>query len=268
MRLATIVGTSGQVAAVVRDDRCLPLTHAGLTSVRAIARAGDEGVEAVGAFADAAAPEAWVPMAGLTLGPVVPDPGAIYTIGLNYDGPGASPRPERPLVYGKAASSVAGHGATLAWDRTVTDNVDAEVELGVVVGRDGSAFGYTVINDVSSRDERLDGDQWLIGKSMAGFCPVGPFVVTADELDPADLRLECLIGDAAIQDGSTAAMRFRVPELLEYLGRHLQLRAGDLVATGTPPRLSAPPGPGRRLRAGDVVTCRIVGIGELTTTVA
>jgi 2-keto-4-pentenoate hydratase/2-oxohepta-3-ene-1,7-dioic acid hydratase in catechol pathway len=171
-------------------------------------------------------------------------------------------------VYGKAASSVAAHGATLAWDRTITDNVDAEVELGVVVGRDGGVFGYTVINDVSSRDEWLDGDQWLIGKSMAGFCPVGPIVVTADELDASDLRLECLVNGEPIQDGTTTGMRFSIQEILAYLGRHLRLRPGDLIATGTPPRLATHPGPDRRLRPGDVVACRIEGIGELVTPVA
>jgi len=268
VRLATVVGRSAQVAAVVREDRCLPITLPGLRTVREIAGAGDDGLDLVAAFARAASADAWVPLPRMTLGPAVHDPGAIYTIGLNYDGPAATPRPDRPLIYGKAASSVAAHGATLAWDRSVSDNVDAEVELGVVVGVDGGAFGYTVINDVSSRDEQLDGDQWLIGKSMPGFCPVGPMVVTADELDPANLRLECRINGEPIQDGTTADMRFGIRSILAYLGRHLELRPGDLIATGTPPRLATPPGPDRRLRTGDTVTCAIQGIGELVTPVA
>jgi len=264
VRLATIVGSTGHVAAVVRGDRCLPL-HAGLTSVRTIAHAGAEGLEQVTAYADAASPDAWVPRAGLTLGPVVPDPGAIYTIGLNYDGPGAAPRPDRPLVFGKAASSVAAHGATLAWDRAVSDNVDAEVELGVVVGSGGRVFGYTIIDDVSSRDAWLDGDQWLLGKSMPGFCPAGPSLVPVGDLDPADLRLACTINDDPIQDGRTADMRFSIAEIVSFLSRHLELRPGDLIATGTPVRLATPPGPDRHLEPGDVVVCRIEGIGELTT---
>ena len=195
-------------------------------------------------------------------------PGAIYTVGLNYDGPGAAPRPERPLVYGKASSSSAADGATLAWDRALTANVDAEVELGVVLGAGGAIYGYTIVNDVSSRDPWLDGDQWLLGKSMPGFCPIGPVVVTADELDPADVRLGCTINGLAIQDGRTADMRATIPEIVDYLARHVRLEAGDLIATGTPVRLTTPPGPDRHLEPGDVVTCWIEGIGQLTNTIA
>ena len=195
-------------------------------------------------------------------------PGAIYTVGLNYDGPGAAPRPQRPLIYGKAPSSVAGHGGTLSWDRELTPNVDAEVELGVVIGAEAGVFGYTIVNDVSSRDAWLDGDQWLLGKSLPGFCPVGPVVVTADELDPADVRLGCTINGDAIQDGRTGDMRASIAEVIAYIGSHVRLEPGDLIATGTPVRLASPPGPDRHLEPGDVVTCWIEGIGELTTTIA
>ena len=199
-------------------------------------------------------------------------PGAIYTIGLNYRPPDAAPadldRPPRPLVYGKAANSIARHGDVLRWDRDLTPNVDAEVELGVVVGVDGDVLGYTIVNDVSSRDAWLDGDQWLLGKSMPGFCPVGPRIVPADEFDPTDTRLGCTINGEPIQDGRTSDMRYSIPEILEYLAKHVRLEPGDLIATGTPVRLTTPPGPDRHLERGDVVTCWIEGIGELTTTVA
>ena len=199
-------------------------------------------------------------------------PGAIYTIGLNYRPAGTTPgdpdRPPRPLVYGKAATSIARHGDVLRWDRALTPNVDAEVELGVVVGVDGGIFGYTIVNDVSSRDAWLDGDQWLLGKSMPGFCPAGPRIVPASEFDPTDVRLGCTLNGDPIQDGRTSDMRASIPEILEYLARHVRLEPGDLIATGTPPRLTIPPGPDRHLERGDVVTCWIEGIGELTTTVA
>jgi 2-keto-4-pentenoate hydratase/2-oxohepta-3-ene-1,7-dioic acid hydratase in catechol pathway len=285
VRLATVIEGGTARAVVVDGERVLVLDLAepGFTSVREIAGAGAAGLTLVRRWAARQPASAWRRLADARLGPAVPEPGAVYTVGLNYRGdgvdPGADPdRPPRPLIYGKAASAVAAHGELLAWDRGVTDDVDAECELGVVIGaaaRDvpveaalDHVFGYTVIDDVSARDPWLDGDQWLIGKSMPGFCPVGPWVVTADELDVADLALGCRINGEPIQAGRTSAMRFSVAEIVAFLSRHLLLRPGDLVATGTPPRLATPPGPGRRLRVGDDVTCWIDGIGELTTRIA
>ena len=201
----------------------------------------------------------------------VPQPGAIFTIAANYRAAGSPPdddRPERPRVLGKLPSSLVGDGAIVRWDRSLTANVDAECELGVVMGEAGSVLGYTIVNDMNSLDPWLDGDQWLLGKSMPGFCPAGPFVVPADELDPGDIRLGCRINEEPIQDGRTSQMRFSIAEVIAYIGRHVPLRPGDLIATGTPPRLVTPPGPGRHLQPGDVVTCWIEGIGELTTTIA
>ncbi|MEO8625089.1 MAG: fumarylacetoacetate hydrolase family protein [Chloroflexota bacterium] len=196
--------------------------------------------------------------------------GAIYTIGSNYRDP-AHPNdagPERPLVFGKAASSVVGNGVAISWDRNVTANVDGECELGVVIGAAGTVAGYTIVNDVTSRDPWLDGDQWLLGKSLPGFCPVFPMVMSADEIDPHNLRLGCRINGDSIQAASTSEMRFSIGQIIEFLSRHIVLREGDLIATGTPPRLLTPPGPERHLRPGDVITCWIEGIGELTNTIA
>jgi len=267
VRLATILTKAAPQAVVLNGDQFAAIEG----TIRDLAAAGSGALRRSGE---------WQPTGGVQFAPVVPDPGAIYTIGHNYGTPGepAGARTPRPLVYGKAASSVAGHGARLAWDRSLTDNVDAEVELGVVIGAEAVAvpieralehvFGYTIINDVSSRDEWLDGDQWLLGKSLPGFCPVGPWLVTADELDVAELRLGCTINGQAVQDGSTSQMRYGIAEIVSYLSRHLTLRPGDLIATGTPARLASPPGPGRRLRAGDEVTAWIEGIGGLSTTIA
>jgi 2-keto-4-pentenoate hydratase/2-oxohepta-3-ene-1,7-dioic acid hydratase in catechol pathway len=267
MRLATIGLDGAYRVVVVRDDDSVLTLPDGRT-MRELAGAGPAAMADLSTWADAQPPDAGIRLADVTLGPVVPDPGAIYTVGLNYDGPGAAPRPDRPLIYGKAPGSVAGHGATLTWDRAVTDDVDAEIELGVVIGRDATVFGFTCINDISARDEHLDGDQWLLGKSMPGFCPVGPWLVTADAFDPTDVRVTASIDGAHIQDGRTSQMRYDIPAILAHLGRHLELRPGDLIATGTPVRLTTPPGPSRRLRAGDTVTVRVEGIGELTTHIA
>lgn len=282
MRLASIVDQGRSAVAVVRDGQVLPLAlpEPGFETIRAIAAGGASATARIASWVQGQPDAVYQPLEAVTLGPAVPDPGAVYTIGHNY----RSPRdpddagPERPLVYGKAATSVGAHGATLRWERTLTDNVDAECELGVVIGREAVAvspsdamthvFGYTCINDISSRDEWLDGDQWLLGKSMPGFCPVGPWIVTADELGPSDLRLGCTINGDAIQDGSTSQMRFAIPDLIAYLSRHVKLAAGDIIATGTPARLDTPPGPARRLRPGDEVTVWVEKIGELTTIIA
>jgi 2-keto-4-pentenoate hydratase/2-oxohepta-3-ene-1,7-dioic acid hydratase in catechol pathway len=281
MRLATILEAGRPSVAVVREARLLPLVmpDAGLGSMREIAASGSDGLRRIAAWVERQPKGAYRPLGEAVLGPAVHDPGAIFTIGLNFVAPGesATAGQERPLVYGKLPTAVTGTGSTVTWDRALTAQVDPEAELGVVIGtraesvEPGDAmrhvFGYTCMNDISSRDPWLDGDQWLLGKSMAGFCPVGPWIVTADELDPGNLRLGCTINAIAIQDGTTADMRFSVAEIVSYLSRHTVLRPGDLIATGTPARRSGPMGPDRHLQAGDVVAVWIERIGELTTTI-
>lgn len=282
MRLATILLAGEPRAALVREDRVLPLAlpGGGLAHLRGIAAGGAAGLARVHTWAEGRPPGSWLPLTDVALLPAVSDPGAIYAIGMNYHDPARpnDPGSERPLVYGKVPTSVTGHGSVISWDRSLTANVDAEVELGVVIGlpalavpvgdAEAHVFGYTCINDVSSRDPWLDGDQWLLGKSLPGFCPVGPWVVTPDEVAPDGLRLGCKINGVAIQDDSTARMRFSIGELIAYISRHVELRPGDLIATGTPARLAGPPGPERHLQAGDEVTVWIEHIGELRTTIA
>jgi 2-keto-4-pentenoate hydratase/2-oxohepta-3-ene-1,7-dioic acid hydratase in catechol pathway len=275
VRIATLVDSAGDLAPGVVGDAGVTILPTEWGSVRELLSEGRPGLERVRAWL-AEGPREATPLEQVTFGPAIPDPGAIYAIGHNYRPlSGPDDGPDRPLVYGKAASSVAGHNGTLTWDRSITDNVDAEVELAVVIGAEARAvsaseamahvWGYTCVNDISSRDPWLDGDQWLIGKSMPGFCPIGPWIVTADKLDPTDLRLSCTINGEPIQDGRTDRMRFRIADVVAYLSRHVTLRPGDVIITGTPERLATPPGPGRRLRDGDTVTVAIEGIGELTT---
>jgi 2-keto-4-pentenoate hydratase/2-oxohepta-3-ene-1,7-dioic acid hydratase in catechol pathway len=267
MRLATIELDGRQRVARVTDGRVDPLRDP--LSMRSVATLGGDALAGLVFETDR-------DLAGkhgidtVRWAPAIPDPGAIFTIGANYRRPGeqAGARPDRPMVLGKLPSSVAAHRSTIAWDRSVTANVDGECELGVVVGAGGGIFGYTIVNDMNSVDPWLDGADWLLGKSMAGFCPVGPWIVTADELDPHDLRLGATINGEPIQDGTTADMRFTIDELISYISRHVALQPGDLIATGTPVRLETPPGPERHLQAGDMMTVWIEGIGELATTIA
>jgi 2-keto-4-pentenoate hydratase/2-oxohepta-3-ene-1,7-dioic acid hydratase in catechol pathway len=287
MRLATILEDGRASPAIVRDGRvlALPAGDLALASLRAIAAGGQDVLQRVREWADRQPAGSGRSIESVRFGPLIPDPGAIYTIGLNYTTAGADDADrlepatsERPLVYGKLPTSVVGHGSVVTWDRSLTADVDPEVELGVVIGATALAvspetamdhvFGYTCVNDTSSRDPWLDGDQWLLGKSFAGFCPVGPWLVTPDEIEPEGLRLGCTVNGVPIQEDTTAHMRHSVAEVISYLSRHTVLRPGDLIATGTPGRLEGPLGPERHLRPGDRVTVWIERIGELTTTIA
>lgn len=281
MRFATVVEVDGTSIALVAGERLLPLAIPGddFDSIGRLAASGRAGLARVRAWARDQPERSYRALAGAELGPAVPAPGAIYTIGLNYAPPGASADDpsERPLVYAKLPTSVSGPGSLVAWDRSLSANVDPEAELGVVIGAAAWAarpedaldhvFGYTCINDISSRDPWLDGDQWLLGKSLAGFCPVGPWIVTSDEVQPEALRLGCTLNGVPIQDDTTAHLRHSIGDLIAFLSRHVLLRPGDLIATGTPARLAGPPGPERHLEPGDVVTVWVEQIGELTTVI-
>ena len=209
-------------------------------------------------------------------------PGKIVAIGLNYlDHIRESklPQPTDPLVFAKFPSSVTGPNDPIVVDAELTSQVDWEVELGVIVGRRmrdvavGAAldyvFGYTVGNDVSARDVQFSESQWTRGKSFDTFCPLGPVVVTADEIpDPQVLRLGTRVNGAVMQDSSTAEMLFGVPELLAFCSRNFTLEPGDLLLTGTPWGCGYFMDPPRGLQVGDVVECEVERIGVLRNAVS
>jgi 5-carboxymethyl-2-hydroxymuconate isomerase len=204
-------------------------------------------------------------------------PGKVVAIGLNYrmhaDESGVQ-APTRPLVFAKFPSSVIGPSAPIVIDRALAERVDWEVELAVVIGRrmrnvsEADAldyiFGYTVANDVSARDVQFSDGQWTRGKSFDTFCPLGPVVVTPDELGPIDdLRLATRVNDELMQDDTTANMIFGVPELLSFCSHSFTLEPGDVVLTGTPDGCGEFMDPPRSLAPGDVVEVSIEGIGVL-----
>ena len=204
-------------------------------------------------------------------------PGKIVAIGLNYRDhireTGLDP-PTKPLVFAKFPSSAIGPDEPIPLPRVAPDQVDWEVELAVVIGRpmrdvDPSralehVFGYTVGNDVSARDVQFGDVQWTRGKSFDGFCPLGPAVVTPDEVsDPQALTLCTRVNGDTVQSSSTQEMIFGVAELLSYCSRSFSLEPGDVVLTGTPWGCGGFATPPRFLRAGDVVECEVGGIGIL-----
>jgi len=209
-------------------------------------------------------------------------PRKIVAIGLNYRDhirESKLPQPERPLVFAKFPSSVTGPNDPIVVDVELTTQVDWEVELGVIVGRRmrnvavGAAldyvFGYTVGNDVSARDVQFSESQWTRGKSFDTFCPIGPVVVTPDEIpDPQALALRTRVNGTLMQDSSTAEMLFGVAELLAFCSRNFTLEPGDLMLTGTPWGCGYFMDPPRTLEIADVVECEVERIGGLRNPVA
>jgi 5-carboxymethyl-2-hydroxymuconate isomerase len=208
-------------------------------------------------------------------------PGKIVAVGLNYldhvRESGMEP-PSAPLLFAKFPSSVIGDGAPIEIDADLTQRVDWEVELGVVIARPtrdvatadalDHVFGYTVANDISARDLQFADGQWVRGKSLDTFCPLGPRVVTGDELgDPQDLRLTTRVNGDLVQDSRTASMIFGVAELIAFCSQAFTLDPGDVILTGTPWGCGEFMNPPRHLRPGDVVEAEIEGIGKLANAV-
>ncbi len=183
--------------------------------------------------------------------------------------------PAHPTFFTKTVTAVNGPYDRIPLHAEVTQKLDWEVELGVIIGRGGRditeanamkhVFGYTVVNDVSAREvQRQHGQQWFKGKSLDGLCPMGPWIVTADELkDPADLRVTTRVNGAVKQDSSTRHMYFKIPRIIAELSAGLTLEPGDVISTGTPEGVGQARTPPEFLKAGDVLETEIAGIGML-----
>ena len=182
--------------------------------------------------------------------------------------------PARPVLFTKAPTTVSGPYDDVAVDWSVTNEVDWEVELGVVIGRGGRdiarsealghVFGYTVINDLSARELQVGHFQWFKGKSLDGFCPMGPVVVTADEFgNPQQKRLRTRVNGVSKQDASTSDMIFPVDSIIEWLTKGLTIEPGDIIATGTPEGVGLGRTPPEYLKDGDIVETEVEGIGVL-----
>lgn len=210
----------------------------------------------------------------------VPRPGKVIAIGRNYADhvteDGAVPPPS-PLIFAKFPSSVVGPGADIEWDPALTEQVDYEAELAVVIGRRARrvsaqdaldyVLGYTCLNDVSARDLQFGDGQWVRGKSLDTFCPMGPALVTGDELgDPGDLEISCLVNGEVLQHDRTSSMFYGVREIISHCSAAFTLEPGDVIATGTPGGVGIFRKPPRLLGDGDVVTVAIGGLGELVNT--
>jgi 2-keto-4-pentenoate hydratase/2-oxohepta-3-ene-1,7-dioic acid hydratase in catechol pathway len=181
---------------------------------------------------------------------------------------------EYPAVFTKPASTVVGPRAPVSLHRGVTVEVDYEVELALVIGRAGRnipraqaydhIWGYTIVNDVTARDRQKNHKQWFLGKALDTFCPMGPWIATADEVDPENLDLETRVNGELRQRANTRDLIFGIPELIEAISAGLTLLPGDIIATGTPAGVGIGFHPPRFLKEGDVVEMTITGLGVLS----
>lgn len=300
MRLATFRDTEGARIGVVRDEQIVDVGRAALFAgeepppelrdMLALIEAGANAQRRVEALAEQARGEALLPLAAVELLAPIPRPRKnVFCLGRNYAEHAAESLraigqevrlPAYPNVFTKAPTALTGPYSDIPYDATVTERLDWEVELAVIIGRAGRhiaperaldhVFGYTILNDVTARDiQNKAGVQWFQGKSLDASSPMGPWIVTADAIaDPRALRLSLRVNGVTKQDAVTADMLFDVPAIIATLTRVLTLEPGDVIATGTPSGVGFARTPPEFLRPGDVMETEIASIGTLRNRIA
>ncbi|MFD0618618.1 fumarylacetoacetate hydrolase family protein [Paenibacillus sp. GCM10027629] len=214
----------------------------------------------------------------LDFAPCIPLDRKVICVGLNYRNHAKEaglPVPSSPVLFNKFSNALTGHGKKVKLPE-VTTQVDYEAELGIVIGKPAKdvtreealdfVFGYCCINDLSARDLQNRTSQWLLGKSLDGFCPTGPYLVTADEVgNPNGLGIRCYVNGELRQNSNTKDMIFYVDEIVSYISRHISLEPGDLILTGTPEGVmfGYPDDRKEWLKPGDMVTVEVDKLGRL-----
>lgn len=214
------------------------------------------------------------------LPPVTP-PNNVIAFGRNYKDHAneLNHEVEKLYVFTKAASSLTGDNATIPNHKDITDQLDYEGELGIVIGKSGEkipkalaldyVYGYTIINDITDRKAQSEQDQAFLSKSLTGGCPMGPYIVTKDELLlPENVNIVTKVNNEIRQDGNTGEMILKIDELIEEISKYVALHPGDIIATGTPAGVGAGMQPPKFLQPGDEVKVTIDNIGTLTTYIA
>jgi acylpyruvate hydrolase len=272
MRYASAFDPAGRpVAAELIGDLLVPL--AGLAEL------GPDTTAEVLTAAGRCTADAF-PAAVARLRPVVPAPAKVICVGLNYrahiEETGRTDS-DYPVLFPKFASSLAGPYAALALPAE-SAQVDYEGELAVVIGQPGRriseadagrhVLGYTVANDISMRDYQYKTHQWMQGKAWDACTPVGPYLVTADELDITEQSITTTVNGEKVQDSSVSLLIFSIPRLIATISQFTELRTGDLILTGTPSGVGARRNPPLFLKSGDVVTVEVSGVGMLRNTIA
>jgi 2-keto-4-pentenoate hydratase/2-oxohepta-3-ene-1,7-dioic acid hydratase in catechol pathway len=276
MRLGTL--KDGQ-AIVVQDEACsafVSLETLGFSgSVLELIQSETDELERL--KAKLVIQKTWQPLEITKLAAPISKPNKIVAIGLNYKDHAREtklPLPDQPLVFTKFTSSITGPYDQIKLPLDITAQTDLEVELAVVIGKTARrvkpdralehVFGFTVVNDLTARDVQFADGQWVRSKSFDTFCPIGPVIITRDELpDPGNLRLGSSINGNTMQDSNTNQLVFGIPELIARLSQSFTLEAGDVLITGTPAGVGYTQQPAVFLQPGDTVRVWVEGIGAL-----
>jgi 2-keto-4-pentenoate hydratase/2-oxohepta-3-ene-1,7-dioic acid hydratase in catechol pathway len=219
-----------------------------------------------------------LPLDKVRFAPVVSRPSKIIALGLNYLDHARESKgtiPKVPLLFAKFPSSLNGHMEPIVWSSEITGKVDFEAELAVIMGERlhraeedkvmDAVFGFACSNDVSARDLQFSDGQWVRGKSLDTFCPIGPWIVTREEVpDPHSLRIKTVLNGTTMQDSNTNLMIFKIPEVIRFINRQITLLPGDVILTGTPHGVGTFRDPSIYMQNGDVVTVEIEKVGRLT----
>ena len=276
MKLVSFSTTDGQIRAgslIEEANLVVDLTASGYLDALAAIAAGCNAVNKPGAYAAHR-------LSDVRLHAPLSNPPRIFAIGLNYrdhakeSGMAIS---ATPVVFFKLPSAVIGPGESIVLPKNSTEP-DYEAEFAFVIGKGGyripasawrdHVYGYTIVNDVSARDVQFATTQWSMAKSFPTFCPIGPAIVTADEIpDPHALQISLNIDGEQLQNSNTSELVFKIPELIEYLSSITPLLPGDIVSTGTPPGVGLGRTPKRWLKHGEIVSITVEGLGTLTNPV-
>lgn len=261
---------------VVADQQVISVKNAGYADTISVLASGEEGRARLENYIYDPPAGALFPLESVTLLAPIPRPPKVICVGLNYRDHAAETKmeiPKTPTIFNKFSTAVIGPGDFIELPR-VSTKPDYEAEFAFVIGTGGRdiaaerwmdhVFGYTIVNDVSARDYQMATTQWLMGKTFDTFAPMGPWIVTADEIaDPHGLDISLSIGGETLQNSNTRELIFKISELVAYLSSVFTLEPGDVVATGTPAGVGFTRTPPRYLKAGDEVVIRVQGIGEL-----
>ena len=280
MRFVTFQRNGSAEPGVLRDGQVVSIKGAGFATMLSVIEGGAEARRRIDGWLDDPPAGDVIPLAEARLRAPLPRPPKIICVGLNYRDHALESRmeiPRVPTIFSKYATSMIGPCEEIVLPK-LSSKPDYEAELAFVIGKGGRhiprdrwqehIFGYANFNDVSARDYQMATSQWMMGKTFDTFAPMGPAIVSTDEIpDPHALDIKMIINGEVLQSSNTSNLIFRIPDLIEYLSGVFTLEAGDVISTGTPAGVGFSKHPPRWLRPGDVTVVRISGLGELTNRV-